>query len=114
MTRRLALTVILASCLSAPAWAGDAGGYTDRKVTDKDVVKAANFAMGAVKKKKITGGRVLKAQSQVVAGTNYKLDLQVFDRSSGRTVKRLAQVVVYQNLDNKYEVTSWKWQEKKK
>ena len=85
------------------------GGYVERKVTDEDVVAAARFALETAKGMKSADGRIVRAASQVVAGTNYRLDLEVIDRSGDHAVRRQAQAVVYQGFDDKYELTSWEW-----
>lgn len=45
-----------------------------------------------------TGARLVKAESQVVAGTNFRLRFQI-----GASV---SEIVVWQQLDGSYEVTS--------
>jgi Ca2+-binding EF-hand superfamily protein len=56
------------------------GSYTSRSVTDADVVAAAKFA--ASKLGTATLQTVLKAESQVVAGTNYRLSITLSDGKS--------------------------------
>ncbi len=84
-----------------------AGGY--QKATDKAAIAAA--AAFAVHE---SPGYVLKgiesARAQVVAGTNYALCLRV--RTPGHEANplhwRTVSAVVFQGLDQHYELTSWK------
>lgn len=93
---------------------GPDGGYGEVKANDPAVVAAARFAVKSMAEK--TKGlrliRVTSAGQQVVAGINYKVELLVSDRSSGKAVRRTAEAVVYRNLDDEYSLTSWTWQEK--
>jgi len=50
-----------------------------------------------------------KAAKQVVAGMNYCVDLQLTDRSSGKSVQRKAEAVIYRDWDGKHSLTSWEW-----
>ena len=96
---------------SASLHAQEDGGYIERDVKDKDVVIAAKFAIKAAKADgaKIKSGKILSAASQVVAGTNYRLKLQVTDFGGEKSRRRTATAVVYQDLDDNYKLTSWKW-----
>ena len=88
-----------------------AGGYSKTKVTDKNIVAAAKFAVqkrGKTQKAAITVLSIKKAATQVVAGLNYEICMQVSVRKkSKKTVKQTVQVVVYRNLKNVYSLTSW-------
>lgn len=81
------------------------GGYTEASVTDREVVSAANFAVG---RERGRGGRVSlvsveRAETQLVAGVNYRLCLRV--RRRGRIQRVVA--VVYQDLQRRYSLTNW-------
>ena len=83
-----------------------AGGYKAVDVADKNVVAAAEIAIAAhSKKEKVALVKIVKAESQVVAGTNYKLTLDV--KVEGGT--RQAEAVVWRKLDKTDELTQWKW-----
>ncbi len=84
------------------------GGYSEASVENQDIVKAAKIAVAVESKKsrkRLTLLSVLHAQSQVVAGVNYKICLRV--RGRGRT--KTAEAVVYRNLQQAYSLTSWEW-----
>jgi hypothetical protein len=48
---------------------------------------------------------ISKAERQIVAGVNYRLDVVV--RRSGSA--RKARVVVFKDLKSHYKLTSWEW-----
>jgi hypothetical protein len=82
------------------------GAYGDASITDHEVVAAARFAVRAEGRK--TGAPVAllsieRAEQQVVAGINYRLHLKVKTRGKTQAVT----AVVYQNLKDKYSLTSW-------
>jgi hypothetical protein len=82
------------------------GGFRELAATDKAVVAAAEFAVKTKsEKEKVALDKILKAESQVVAGTNYRLLLSV--RVDGGT--RQAEVVVWRKLDQSSELTRWDW-----
>ena len=89
-----------------PAQPALAGGYSQAEI-DPEVQKVAKFAVKAQAK---TTGRpldlvkILKVESQVVAGLNYRLEIEVADGS-----KHLkAHAVVWRKLDGSLALTSWK------
>ena len=102
-----ALFVVFGSMSSATAQnVPIAGGYADASITDHEVVAAARFAVKAEGRK--TGAPVAllsieRAEQQVVAGINYRLHLKVKTRGKTQNVT----AVVYQNLKDKYSLTSW-------
>jgi len=93
-----------------PAQAGDrplCGGYSQVEI-DPEVKAAASFAVKAEVKttgKPIRLVEVVKAEKQVVAGLNYRIDLKVQD---GEKILR-AQAVVWRKLDGSHSLTSWDW-----
>ena len=109
------LLLILALILISPAFATDtptkpdqpalAGGYSPAEI-DSEVRKVAEFA---VKTQAESTGRpirlvkILKAERQVVAGLNFRLDLEVADGSKHHK----ARAVVWQKLDGSLALTSW-------
>jgi phosphoribosylformylglycinamidine (FGAM) synthase-like amidotransferase family enzyme len=78
------------------------GGFSAADVSDKQVIAAAEAAAGS---KSATLVKILQARQQVVAGMNYQLVLRV--RVDGS--ERDAEVAVYRNLKDQYDVTSWRW-----
>ncbi len=84
------------------------GAYGDASASTKEVKRAAKFA---VQQRTLRTGntvmlvKVVKAESQVVAGMNYRLVLRVADR---RGQRRTATAVVFQSLKNQLSLTSWK------
>jgi len=89
-----------------------AGGYQKVEVSTAQIVSAANFAVKTQAKKqkaKIKLIAVSKAEQQVVAGMNYNLCLQVAVREKGKqtAVPQTIQTIVFLNLKQKYELTSW-------
>lgn len=88
------------------------GNYSTAEVTDAEVISAANFAVKAQAKKqraKIKLVAVSRAEKQIVAGTNYRLCLQVETTENGKktVVPQTVQTIVFRSLKQKYELTSW-------
>lgn len=82
------------------------GGKSAISTDDKDVVAVAKFAVEASPPKaKPTLVKILKAESQVVAGRNYYLTLDVRVKGGIRT----AQARVWVKLDGTRELTKWDW-----
>jgi hypothetical protein len=89
-----------------------AGGYQKANVSDAKIISAANFAVKTQAKKqksKIKLLAVSRAEQQVVAGMNYNLCLQVTIREKGKktAVPQTVQTVVFLNLKQKFDLTSW-------
>lgn len=83
-----------------------AGGYSERATNDRGVAAAAAFA--ARERGRRTGRRVTlvaikRAETQVVAGLNYRLLLSVREGRDARNVT----AVVYQNLRQRLSLESW-------
>jgi hypothetical protein len=81
------------------------GGYSKVNVDDAQVIAAADFAVEAESKKgtKFILKSITAAESQVVAGRNYKLRILVDDNGTEKTVE----VVVYEDLQQTRTLTSW-------
>src|SRR5215210_7809376 len=82
------------------------GGYQEASAADRKVVSAARFAVSSVRRRR--GGRVSlisveRAETQVVAGINYRLCLRVKIKDKTQNVT----TVVYRNLRQKYSLSSW-------
>jgi hypothetical protein len=113
--KRLMLVIVLSVMLNAvPGGAGVlsaqeapvAGGYSEAPRTDRDVIAAAQFAIAKESRKKgvrVTLVSIEHAERQVVAGLNYKLCLKVKVKGKTQNVT----TIVYQNLKQKYSLTSW-------
>jgi hypothetical protein len=101
----LALSITVVFVANAQQ-SGIAGGYSEKPVTDSVVVSAANFAVTEVSRlevRPISLIAITRAESQVVAGMNYRLRLSVRDSGEIREIN----AVVYHNLTNQYPLTSW-------
>jgi hypothetical protein len=83
------------------------GGYSRIAVDDARVLKAAEFAVREKKavSPKLELAAILDAQSQVVAGMNFKLLLKLADDG----LEKKAEAVVYQKLDGGLSLSSWVW-----
>lgn len=82
------------------------GGYQEASRTDSEVVSAAKFAIRQEKRKKRSGLSLIsieRAETQVVAGTNYRLCLRVKLKGKIQSVT----TVVYRNLQQKFSLSSW-------
>src|SRR3954465_14527568 len=95
----LALVVlnIAFSCANS-VMAQRTGGYKENSTDDAEVVAAANFAVdeeGRKEEGSITLVSIEHAESQVVAGINYRLCLKV---ATGDDEPKDVKVVVYRNL----------------
>ena len=92
----------------AHAQVAPAGGWSPVGLQDEAVLQAARFALQE-QSRQIPGGLKLlaikHARQQVVAGTNYSMNLML--RSEGK--KRLAIAVVWVKPDGSMELTRWHW-----
>lgn len=104
----LAVFCFVCSCaLVCFAQPGKAGGYKEVPATDEQVVAAANFAVNIRKESEKAESLKLisikTAKKQIVAGTNYSLCLEISDADKAEQ----AVAIVYQNLQQKYKLSSW-------
>ncbi|HEX8889362.1 MAG TPA: cystatin domain-containing protein [Pyrinomonadaceae bacterium] len=93
------------------------GGYKEVEKNDdgsysSEVQEAAEFAVKAEAEKEETQVKLVSvehAETQVVAGVNYKLCLkvEVEDKENNTDATVEVQVVVYRNLQKAYSLTSW-------
>lgn len=82
------------------------GSYRNVSITDEAVVAAANFAIGNRNETQKTALKLLSianAEMQIVAGTNYALCLKISNQDKEEEIK----AVVFQNLEQKYELSEW-------
>lgn len=89
-----------------------AGGYSTAEVMDAQVIAAANFAVKAQSKKQRAKTKLVaisRAEKQIVAGTNYRLCLQVetLETDKKTAVPQTVQAIVFRSLKQKYQLTSW-------
>jgi hypothetical protein len=114
LTCTVAFVLFAAGCpIASVAQQSKPGGYAQASVTDKEVVAAAAFAIAAQGKASGEAAtlelvKILAAESQVVAGMNYRLKLEV--KSHGKN--RRAEVIVWWQAWRKpepYQLTSWNW-----
>lgn len=83
-----------------------AGGYAQASVSNPEVVSAARFAareQGFKQSALIFVDSIKSAERQVVAGLNYRLLMKVWLDGKLQDVR----VVVHENLDDEYSLTSW-------
>jgi Cystatin domain len=117
MINKLRMFLLLAAlgmvfCCATSGLAQKVGGYKEIPTTDAGAVAAANFGVSARAKK--TGGTaelvaIEQVESQVVAGTNFRLCLKVTTSGAANEADatELFKVVVYRNLKNVFSLTSW-------
>ena len=102
--------VIWFSCLAATGQR--LGGYREIDKADEGAAAAAEFAVKAESEKKEMTYKLVSiehAESQTVAGLNYRLCLKVGYHKQDDDVDttEVVRVVVYRNLQNQYSLTSW-------
>lgn len=90
-------------CCACLASAALPGGYSDASPVEKDIKSVAKFAVSAQRGAILE--RIVSAETQVVAGLNYRLKIEV--KTPGGL--RMAKAVVYRDLKNKMSLTSWEW-----
>lgn len=89
------------------------GGYKSIAVEDAGAVAAAEFAVKAQGEKEemtMSVESIRKAERQVVAGSNYKLCIEVYypsEEAETDGVLQFIQAVVYQDLKGNYKLSSW-------
>jgi hypothetical protein len=84
------------------------GGWSKADPFADDVQEAARFAVqtyAVAHRSRTLYKDVLEAQSQVVAGMNFNLKLQVRHENSTRT----AQATVWRQLNGQYHLSDWRW-----
>lgn len=93
------------------------GGYKKIAATDAGAVAAAEFAaktQGEKDSAEITLQSVKTAESQTVAGVNYKLCIEVSraaaeseEGEEAEEIKQFVQTVVFRNLKKEHQLKSW-------
>lgn len=89
-----------------------AGGYSPISKDDAGVIAAAKYAVKTQGKKMratIKLVAVKQAETQVVAGQNYRLCMEVSIKTKGAktAVTKNIQAVIFKNLKQKLSLTSW-------
>ena len=115
LRRAFAITVfcLVFGCALAAFGQIKTGGYRSVSVSDAGVKEAADFAVetkAAELEQELTLEGIVKAESQTVAGTNYRLCLQISAPAKevdtdGVTV--YIKTVIYKNLKGEFSITSW-------
>ena len=108
----VAAVLAMGSVLTAAQGRPVLGGYRAIKATDAGAKEAAEFAVEAQAKKtekEMSLDSVIKAESQTVAGTNYRLCLKVnSEAGEGQDdVEIFVQVVVNRDLKKNFKLVSW-------
>ncbi len=107
LSAALVFVILLAAAHASSAQdAPIAGSYSERPTSDRGVVAATAFAVrerGRRTGRRVTLLEVRRAETQVVAGLNYRLLLTVREGGKERDVT----AVVYQNLRQRLSLTSW-------
>lgn len=88
------------------------GGYREIDKADEGALAAAEFAVKDQSEKKEMTYKLVsleKAETQVVAGINYRLCLKVGYHKQDDDVDttEFVRVIVYRSLQNQYSLTSW-------
>ena len=107
----VAAAVIALSC-AAIVSTQRTGGYREIDKTDEAAVAAAEFAVKDQSEKKEITYKLVEiehAESQVVAGINYRLCLKIGYHKADDDVDttEFVRVVVSRSLQNQYSLTSW-------
>lgn len=108
----IGLAVLFSLMVATAISAQRVGGYRDADASAADVQAAADFAVLAEAEKtskEMSLASVIKAEKQVVAGTNYRLCLKV-DSEGGEgqdAVTIFVQAIVYVDLKGNKKLSSW-------
>ena len=113
--RRYALLVLFLLAIGLGGVAASAqrtGGYREIDKSDEAAATAAEVAVKAESEKKEITYKLISiehAETQTVAGINYRLCLKVGYHKADDEAEttEFVRVVVYRNLQNQYSLTSW-------
>jgi hypothetical protein len=108
----LTILVVAIALGSVAATAQRLGGYREIDKSDEGATAAADFAVKAESEKKEMTYKLVSiehAESQTVAGINYRLCLKVGYHKQDDDVDttEFVLVVVFRSLQNQYSLTSW-------
>src|SRR5581483_7469848 len=113
MKRRLIVALIVGVAgiaLGSMTAFAQMGGYREIDKSDEGAAAAAEFAVKEVSAKKEITYKLIeieKAESQVVAGINYRLCLKIGYHKADDDATETIRVAVYRSLQNQYSLTSW-------
>lgn len=102
------LNVLLFGTLASVSLGQVPGGFSEQNKADLETTAVAKFAIEVHAKKEkatLTLDKILKVETQVVAGRNYRILMDVNVEGGVRT----ANVTVWAKLDRTYELTKWEW-----
>ena len=100
----ISVHALAADLLAAPI----AGGWSGAPLQDENVKKAAQFAIATQERQTRTPCKLLAikhARQQVVAGTNFSMNLMV--QAEGK--RRLVIAEVWAKPDGSMQLTRWHW-----
>lgn len=103
-----AALIFAGSIAASNASAQITGGYGDASRSSKEVREAATFAVKAHAKKigkAVKLVRIEKAETQVVAGLNYRICMDVRE---GKGKQKRITAVIYRDLKQHLSLTTWK------
>ncbi|HQU82837.1 MAG TPA: cystatin domain-containing protein [Pyrinomonadaceae bacterium] len=105
------LTAVFCAVLSLTANAQKVGGYKSAPTNRADVVTAVSKALEIKSKETEFNLRldsVEKAETQTVAGTNFRVCMLIHAYEEGETTQSFyVKAVIYRNLKNEFSVTKW-------
>ena len=121
MIKKCLFIVVLVLSFATSVATAKPGGNATVSVTNKDVVAAAEFAITAQeevmkdkdKSTSITLVKILGAEEQVVAGMNYRLDLEVTVNGETQAAHAVVWLQSWRKPDP-YRLMSWQWKNKSK
>lgn len=104
---------VLIGCASTVFGQIRTGGYRTVPVTDQGVKDAVDFALEIKTQEmdeELSLEGIIKAEKQTVAGTNYRVCLQIYvpskeDETDGVTL--YIKTVIFLSLQNEYSIKSW-------
>jgi len=111
-SRAFVIAVVVALFGAVMVLAQKTGGYREIDKADEGAAAAAEFAVKDQSEKKELSYKLVsveKAETQVVAGINYRLCLKVSYQKQGEDTDttEFVQVVVFRSLQKEYSLTSW-------
>ena len=111
-SRAVVIAAVFVLCGAVVGLAQKTGGYREIDKADEGATAAAEFAVKDQSEKKELTYKlvsVAKAETQTVAGINYRLCLKVSYQKQGEdeATTEFVQVVVFRSLQREYSLTSW-------
>ena len=111
-SRAFVIAVVVALFGAVMVLAQKTGGYREIDKADEGAAAAAEFAVRDQSEKKELSYKLVsveKAETQVVAGINYRLCLKVsyHKQEEDEDATEFVQVVVFRSLQKEFSLTSW-------